>query len=380
MILHIIDDEKFLVKAVKLFEDIFPGQNVFLVGVRPSSKKGLYSTAISADNVIYLKTNSREYYNTFKANLDATELLFFHNLYKEYKLKLESHIPSNKRVAWYFWGAELYGLNNKVHNLMPLTSNACKRSLSSSQYIRKQIFAKLKKVYTWYLFKKILNSKVDYILTNITEDIDLLGEYVENSSKNGWFTYFSFEDDMKNVSNTNKQNILIGNSSSETNNHFDSFELLCTKDIQDKKIYIPLNYGEIFYRNIVIRRAKTLFKEQAFPLVDFLTLNEYKSIIESCSVLIMNHKRQQAFNTIMLAIVAGCKVFLREENTIFSCLKREGFRIFSIQADFQKVDALEVLPLQDQHHNINLAKKLYSYTVVKDKIKEQILEILSEQP
>lgn len=379
MILHIIDDEKFLNKAVKLFEDIFPEKNVFLVGVQPSSKEGLYSTAIRADNVFYLKTNSREYYTTFNANLDGTELLFFHNLYKEYKLKLEPRIPSNKKVAWYFWGAELYGLNNKVNNLMPLTSDAYIRSLSSSQYMRKQIFAKLKKVYTWHLFKKILKKKVDYILTNITEDIELLGEYVENSSKRGWFTYFSHDLELQKVSNTNKRHILIGNSSSETNNHFDAFELLCTKNIESKKVYIPLNYGKALYRDIVIKKAKALFKEKACPIINFLTLEDYYSIINSCAILIMNHKRQQAFNTIMLAIASGCKVFLREENTIYLHLKREGFRIFSIQADFQKENALNALTMKDQKHNIDLVKKLYAYSVVKEKIKGQILKIISEQ-
>lgn len=378
MIVHIIDDEKFLNKALRLFEDIFPGQNVFLVGVGPSSKEGVYSGVIRADNVFCLKTNSKEYNNTFKTLVVEADLLFFHNLYKDYKLKLRPYIPNNTKVAWYFWGAELYGLNNKVNNLMPLTSSAYKRSLPLHLYLRKQILAKLKKVYTWYLFKKILKSKVDYILTNITEDIELLNEYSTNSSKRGWFTYFSFDHNLQKASNSNKQHILVGNSSSETNNHFDAFELLSTKNITDKVIYIPLNYGEALYRDIVIEKAYSLFNEQASPIIEFLTLEEYNSIINSCAVLIMNHKRQQAFNTIMLAIAAGCKVFLREENTIYSCLKREGFRIFSIQSDFHKAEALKSLTKLDQQHNKDLAKKLYAYPVVKEKIKEQILKIISE--
>jgi len=379
MIFHILDDEKFLNKAVALFEDIFPGENVFLVGLGPSSKAGAYATPIQSDNVIYLKVDSSEYRETFKENLVKADLLFFHNLYKEYKLKLEPYIPVSTKVAWYFWGAELYGLNNKVQNLMPLTNKAYKRSLPLSLFVRKRILAKLKNIRNWHLFKKILKNKVDYILTNITEDVDLLNEYVENSAKTGWFTYFSFDQHLHEVSNIDKQHILIGNSSSETNNHFDAFDLLRKKNSKGKKVYIPLSYGAVRYRDIVIKKAKTLFEEQAQPIIDFLTLKEYNSIIESCAVLVMNHKRQQAFNTIMLAIVAGCKVFLREENTIYSCLKREGFRIFSIQSDFQKNDALSALPIKDRQYNLNLAKKLYTYPVVQEKIKEQILNIISEQ-
>ena len=80
----------------------------------------------------------------------------------------------------------------------------------------------------------------------------------------------------------------------------------------------------------------------------------------------------------MMAISVGCKVFLREENTIYLCLKREGFIIFSIQQDFNDTNALKPLTNDEMNHNIDLCKQLYSYEVVKKKIKKQIVKILSE--
>jgi len=377
MILHILDDEKFLSKAIKLFEDTFPGQNVFLVGIDPSWKEGNYSPKLNNSGVIYVTINTRQYFKIFKSKAKDADLLFFHNLYKGYKLRLGPYLRVKNKIAWYFWGAELYGLNPKAQNLMSMTASAQKEHLSFILYVRKQILANLKRRYFWYLFKRILRNKVDYILTNITEDIDLLNRYVDNKAQSGWFTYFSLDVESKEFTKVKKKHILIGNSSSDTNNHLDAFKLLESHNLNGKNVYIPLNYGDSRYRQIVIDRVKALFNTQAYPIVDFLTLKEYNTIIGSCSVVIMNHKRQQAFNTIMLAIVAGCKVFLREENTIYSCLKREGFYVFSIQAHLKKTDALDALPIKLQHYNMGLAKKLYAYPKVKKKIKEQILEIVS---
>jgi len=74
----------------------------------------------------------------------------------------------------------------------------------------------------------------------------------------------------------------------------------------------------------------------------------------------MNHKRQQAFNTIMIALAQGCKVYLREENSIFGALNNKGFIIFSIQKDIDKESAFLPLSIQNQIHNLNLIKEDYT--------------------
>jgi len=129
---------------------------------------------------------------------------------------------------------------------------------------------------------------------------------------------------------------------------------------------------------MVLSRAKSSFGKKAAPLLNFMSLEAYYEIVRSCAVLLMNHTRQQAFNTIMMAIAAGCKVFLREENTILACLKREGFKVYSIQKDFQKTTALNPLHQYEQQHNLALIHKLYSYGAVRDRIQKEIEAILIE--
>lgn len=378
MILHILDEEKFLKKAIQIFEDILPNENIYLIGVN-DNKSEIYHDRIKFKKLLYAKKGSREYKKLFQEHATKADIIFFHNLYKDYKLNLYPLIPRESKNVWYLWGAEIYGLNPSVNNILPQTQKAYNRSLPILKFFRKRVLSKIKKRYEWHLFKKIVKRKIDYVLTNISEDIDLLDSYVNNKARRGWFTYFSFtEQNLKDKLVLERQNILIGNSSSETNNHIDAFELIRVKDISARKVYVPLSYGDVDYKRVVISKGKHLLKDQMVPLTKFLSIDEYNSIIKSCSILIMNHKRQQAFNTIMMAIAAGCKVFLREENTIYSCLKREGFLVFSIQKDFGTKDSLHALTEKEMLKNIALCQRLYNYDTVKIRIKQQILSILGE--
>ncbi|GAB5566156.1 MAG: hypothetical protein Wins2KO_32190 [Winogradskyella sp.] len=379
MILHILDEEKFLKKAIQIFEDILPNDNVYLIGV-DDKRSEVYHERINFDSSFYALKGSRRYKDLFKEYASKADIIFFHNLYKDYKLNLFPLIPNRTKNIWYLWGAEIYGLNPKINNLLPLTRETYKKSLPVLKLVRKEILSKIKKRYQWKLFKKTVRQKIDYILTNISEDIDLLDTYVENKAKRGWFTYFSFnEQNSADELVLERQNILIGNSSSATNNHIEAFNMIVKKDISKRKVFVPLSYGDMFYKKVVLSKGKSVLKQRMFPITEFLSFEEYNSILKSCSVLIMNHKRQQAFNTIMMSLAAGCKVFLREENTIYSCLKREGFLIFSIQKDFDCENALNPLTEKEMLKNITLSQQLYNYDRVKNRIKQEVLSILNER-
>ena len=372
MILHIIDDEKFLASAITLFETIFPGKIIFLVGV---DKVGFnnFEGIKDSTNVYFKKINTSEYEYDY-VNLSKTvDFVLFHNVYKTYKLKLLNKYSINVETGWSFWGAELYGLNPFYNALLPETKTAYFKSLPLKTYVKKVFFSRLKKHYYWFLLKKIFKEdKLNYTFTNITEDIDLLESYTNCKTKRGWFTYYNYNPQSKIEDNhTLKRHILIGNSSSETNNHLDAFNLIKDKDISNREVYIPLNYGDKKYKDLVTKQAAAIFKERARPITDFLSLQEYTAIIKSCTVLIMNHRRQQGFNTIMMALANGCKVFIREENTIFKMLKREGFLVFSIQKDIQLKNAFQPLTIEEQTDNLKLLEAKYSKEIVLNHIKRE---------
>ena len=380
MILHLLEEEKFINRVIEIFEHIFPNDNFFLIGITAPEEKNKYLKEKYTHKVCYSITGTSDYIQKIKTFSNKSKIVFFHNFYKEYKFKLLPYIASHKKIIWYFWGAELYGLcsHKKMNNVLPDTKRIYYKSLSLRTYIIKLFFSKLKKIYYWSKFKSILKHRINYILTNITEDINMLEKYGDHYAKKGWFTYFSIPDTFSFHNNSERKNILIGNSSSATNNHLEAFKILKKKNLKRRKIIIPLSYGDNLYREIVVKYAEKIFGKKAFPIIDYMPLEHYSSIIENCGIVIMNHKRQQAFNTIMLALCNGCKVFLREENTLYQYLKREGFKVFSTEELFHDKNALQPLRSAHQQLNLNRAKQLFSNTNVLERIKWQMYEILND--
>lgn len=378
MILHIIDDEKFLQSAIKLFESIFPGNNKFLVGIDRVGYND-FEQLKKSTFIVCEQISTSNYKNEYDSLAKNAKLIMFHNIYKEYKLELLKSDSSKIKKVWYLWGAEIYGLNPKFNTLLPLTKTAYHRSLSLKSFVRKVYLSYLKKMYYWAVFKKLLRqNKIDYVLTNITEDIEQLESFVNCKTKRAWFTYFIYDESQKYCTVDQKCNIMIGNSSSETNNHLDAFKLIEKKCARFKSIFIPLNYGDHKYSLLVKKQGKEIFDNQIVFIDTFLSIEDFKSMINSCSVIIMNHKRQQAFNTIMISLANGCKVFLREENTIFKMLKREGFIVFSIQNDIDKDDAFNSLELAQQEFNLSLIKEKYSKKFVYRRIKDEFERLMNE--
>ena len=128
MILHIVDDEKFLLTTITTFETIFPNENCFLVGVEGTSYNRLEDLK-SLAHIEYRNTRTKEYNQKFLELVKGASLLIFHNIYKTYKLELINNFKGNIKIAWIFWGAELYGLNPKFNALLPITQKAYLKSL-----------------------------------------------------------------------------------------------------------------------------------------------------------------------------------------------------------------------------------------------------------
>ena len=78
MIVHIVDDEKFLNKTIEIFESIFPNQNYFLVGVE--EEMGFYNKKeelIKLTSIEFVEINSKDYYEKFHYNVDKNTLVIF---------------------------------------------------------------------------------------------------------------------------------------------------------------------------------------------------------------------------------------------------------------------------------------------------------------
>ena len=88
-------------------------------------------------------------------------------------------------------------------------------------------------------------------------------------------------------------NILIGNSAAETNNHLEILQYLKKLNIGDRKIIVPLSYGGWkVQKQIIMESYEKEFHNQFVPILNFMPFADYKHIIGSCSIAIFGHERE----------------------------------------------------------------------------------------
>lgn len=321
---------------------------------------------ISVDDFMSIINNS---------NVDA---IFLHCLYS---LPLE-YLPQIKReikVFWFAWGYDMYGnsLLIPINLYHPLT----KAFLFKEDSIRRRILYSLKKIYRW-LFRTDWNrllyenavSRIDYFSGVLPIEYDLAKKKKYFNAKRVEYKYFSLQS-MKiscSVDSTEKKNILIGNSSAPTNNHLDIFNLLKDVDLDDKRVYVPLSYGggDDRYIEKVVAEGEKLWGENFVPLLGFIPMNDYMSIIESCDSIVFLHERQQALGNIHAALRRGCKVFLSNSSVTYKEYSSLGFRIFSTQDDLNTEIISSSLSMEEINNNFVLMNKIHNIDINKKRLQD----------
>lgn len=352
MILHLLDDEKFTNHAIRLFEDAFPAQNLYLVGVK-RNKALKYS--FDADRVSVKVIGSGEYFDFL--NSSDYNLVVIHG-YSEYKQKLVVRGLLKGKVALILWGSELYNRFSRIsrHNCLEATARLRRKTFLSSGKLHLLLFENL--IQPLFIFLKInsLNKrafeKLDFVLTNITGDYELLLSEIRTKPALRWFSYYSLSNiiEPELLSEAIGNNILIGNSASYTNNHVEVFEQLKSFPLGSRKLIVPLSYGDSKYAKVIEQQGRAFFGENFHPLLQFITLSEYNKILQSCSVIIFNHVRQQGIGNITACLYLGKKVFLRKENSAFAYFRTLGVVIFDMD-ELDEVSLNEALSEADQLTN-----------------------------
>jgi hypothetical protein len=145
----------------------------------------------------------------------------------------------------------------------------------------------------------------------------------------------NFIDVDKNIINKNinkEKIILLGNSASETNNHFEIIDKFSDVDLNiDYKIKCPLSYGDKEYAKQVIEFAKDKLGDRFVPLTEWMEPDDYAKLINGVDIAIMNHKRQQAFGNIIALLYAGKKVYIRNTITIYKFLESIGIKVYDTE-------------------------------------------------
>lgn len=358
-IIHVVDDEKFSVMAKRVFDLAHPGCNSYIA----FSKNIKNSTSLKVYPRFFIFL-----YPILKIILRA-DIIIFHAMSEKNILLLRS-APKKAKIIWLGWGFDYYDF---------LGCQLLKEKTLRLKKNKKERY-NLRRLFMNFIIKVIKNKKlawlkrVDVFSPVLSQEYHAaLNAHPELKAKYASWNYGTLEDDLIRGFeglNITGNNILLGNSASDTNNHLEAFDILKDFDVTEKRIVVPLSYGDEQYRDVIINEGRNLFGASFKPLIDFMPIDEYISILQSCSVVIMNHLRQQALGNIVIALYMGAKVFLDERNPIYAFFLEQGafvYKLEQLDSEFEgKLSPEQVM------HNREILKSYWSRDVILDKTKKLV--------
>jgi len=380
-LLHIASDEKFIDGAHYVFEQAFPGRNNFIIPKSSFNRKFVYVKNLENTEVLPFNRGLIEKLVRKTREYDS---IFLHGI-NELNSTIFIASEEKRKSVGILWGAELYNDENFPGKVLlgDLTSKIkLPKPSKSKNDIVKSVLRKL-------LFQDINLKKdvvrqaasgLNYFGVPYREEFDYFADrrIIGQKCKFVPFTYYPLEfilrgnEKMK----TNGNNILVGNSANYTNNHLEVFRILGKLGIEDRKIIVPLSYGDLQYGEYIYSEGLRLLRGNFMPLRTFIPLEEYTRKLQSCGIEIMNHYRQQAVGNILMMIWIGSRVYLSPSSTLYNYLKRIGIKVFSIEQDLvsDNPEALINLSVEDANYNRIILKEEFSERVVVSRLRNAVFE------
>lgn len=381
MILHIVQDEKFIDKAYRMFEKVSPGNNKFIMESNKQKEfKYIKNTPITV--VSRYKFLSKK----FAQSLAQYDFIIFHAIFTDDYLQLAMNADKNIKFVWIGWGSDynfIYG-DLYLKKTSKLYQSISKENKSS---IKEEIKQKIKQFINKRIFLRDVNdrekaiNRINYFAPVLEEEYVLVKKSFKNFKPKfiDW-NYGSVGDSLGGCldKKINGNNILIGNSASFENNHLEAFDKVKKLNIGKRKIIVPLSYGNEIYGREIIKYGQKMFGDHFYPLVDFMSIIEYHKIISSCSIVVMNHLRQEATGNVTIMLYLGAKIFLNTENQFFQFLKNSGAIIFTMD-ELNNENICNNLTDEEVEVNRNILRNFIDEDVILTKTKNLIDIVMKDE-
>ena len=355
-IVHICEDEKFINSAVEQFEHCFPSQNTFFV--LPVSSDEHFKHVKSQD---FIHKTAAEDLILFSSTLTNNAIVVLHSLsprFYDFVLQL----PKSIKIIWLCFGFEVYNDSNyfKSNILLDAVTRAKFPDVKRS---KKDQFIEIARPYYRLLkptlplsskeSKRRVFKRIDYFGCPFLEEFQSVKKLlsIKRAFFNFWYYPLEIIIDIQQPIIYPKTNIIIGNSGFKSGNHLDVFDKIKNYSLKDIEIVVPLNYGEPKYIQEVLVEGKKDFNMAFKPLLDFMPLAVYNTILESVGVAILNNKRQQAVGNTIALLWFGAKVFLSHKNPFYHYLKRKGVLVYCYETELNQKSISQFLSLEQMEHN-----------------------------
>jgi dTDP-N-acetylfucosamine:lipid II N-acetylfucosaminyltransferase len=367
-ILHFIPDEKVTDQIIEIFT-VINKDNVFFVFKK--SKDAYKYTKNIKENVIGFSYDLHKINNIIDTH--KFKAIIVHGMRLEFA-KIILEIKTEISIGWVAWGFDIYGLPKIQPSLYAFKTNSfllkSDKILFIKRFIKKYNF--LRKIYFKNLLKRedyntiILRAieKVKYFCSYVEEDFNFFSLYYPNRLK---FLYAAFNSIDQYLAGNNNLiifddavNILVGNSNTPECNHIDVFDQLSLFKEVSNLIYVPLSYGDDEkYKHAVINHGNKQFGNRFVPMLDFMDRVKYINILQSCSVGVFYHYRQQAMGNIIAMLYMGSRIYLSSRNPAYQYLKKNGILVFDFDKDF-KIYSNSKLNMVDIEKNRKILNSIFS--------------------
>ena len=336
-ILHIVTDEKFTDYAIRQFSAPEMCSEFVLI---PSN--GMMSEVKLINQCVVVLQGSEEF-QTLLASLKNYCAIVLHGMFwPSWQIPLLKAVPDGVKVAWVFWGGELYGQPdvaegfltpidkriNTIHNLWKKFKN---QHVGGTATVPKEYY-----------------KRVDYCLTALPIEYEFAKKYLNRQDmKYLWYNYYSIEQTMGTVfdKQCNGRNIWVGNSATIGCNYFDLLFRLRRVNIDNRDIVMPLSYGAPWVKRWVARAYELAFKAKYKPLLNLLSRDMYNEQMLSCSVMIQPHYLSQGVGNILTGLWLGMRVYISEKCITYDYLKQIGVTFFTIEHDLLPDNPDLLMPL-----------------------------------
>jgi dTDP-N-acetylfucosamine:lipid II N-acetylfucosaminyltransferase len=327
-VINIMPDDKFLDYYITMSEKFIPEQSSYLVFTNLDQLE--YVKSINS-NLFVLREDSDSYYRLAN-KIDANDVIVFHgfnSLHKEFI----KNIPSSVKKVWIFWGYEGYAaipftkyiLPSSIRKVFP---KGLWGSIMFCRFYMLNLFVRKRSI-----ISRELIQQMDYCATWVDQDIELAKRF-NPALKSMYFNYYTKElmnfGEIKNNS-INKNRIFLGNSANYSNHHIEALKYLYEINFSGE-IICPLSYsGAGVYVDNIVELGREMFGDRFIPLLNFISLQEYQEIINSCGIVWMNHIRQQAAGNLFAAFCSGKVVILDDRNPMIDTFSKWGLHYFKKQ-------------------------------------------------
>lgn len=308
MFVHLIDvNNIYSKKYVDFVEEQLGNYKNIFTSLSISSLKS--SNSMNPNDIRKLSLlNPIHFYQLFSI-LKKSKHNFLHSLFDWKLLLLLNVFPFfARKSSWILWGGDLYNywIEDK-HTLKQKLREFLKRRIIRQVH---SIVCLVEEDYQFAKEKYPTNAVYRYAFYPNPVDFISIDQSIQHNHKNS------------------PPQILVGNSASNTNNHFEILDAIKKLSIKDFNIICPLSYGDKEYAKSVLNYGKSLFGENFIALIDLLPPEKYAEILSNVDVAVFAHKRQQALGNILALLYAGKKVYVRSDISTWRFLNRLGITVF----------------------------------------------------